>query len=257
MIRMFKQAALVAAAWMVVAAPAHATNFGYGEWADELGIDPDVSYSAVRVMRTDRGDIELKEYRAPGRTYTEFDQQGVKGGMLMFEEQGKAYVLMPQMGMYREVSIDQAMEQGGGNAQVVEVSRVGDETINGMDTTKYASKFQDKNGTADGFIWVSEDGIPIRWHMTYTSGRQSDTFVMDLKNLQIGPQDPALFEVPANLQPMPSFGNLFGGRQQQNAQPNSEQAPAQAQDAPTDEEVEEGMKGLRKGLNALRRSLGQ
>lgn len=63
-----------------------------------------------------------------------------------------------------------------------------------------------KDGSAGGFIWITQQGIAIKMDMLSKSGRDKTRITMTLKNLQIGSQDPQLFELPAGYTVMSSFG---------------------------------------------------
>ena len=58
----------------------------YQAWADELGIDLNVSYDGTRVMEFEGGMIEATERRAPGKMYTETHVQGMSSAVILREE---------------------------------------------------------------------------------------------------------------------------------------------------------------------------
>lgn len=68
-----------------------------------------------------------------------------------------------------------------------------------------------KDGSGGGFIWITQDGIPVKMDFLGKSGRDKTRMTVTLTNLTIGPQDPALFEPPADYKAMPSFPG-FGGK---------------------------------------------
>lgn len=182
------------------------------EWADKLGIDTSVEYQATRLITTKDGSFEYEERRMPEKMLMDMNMEGVAAVLLVREDIGKSYVLMPSMGMYREMKMDKASQQAGGVDSLTEVAKVGRETVNGYDCTKFKAKISSKDGKGDGFIWVSDSGVPIKMDMVYSSRRnRGQHMVMELKNLKITPQDPALFELPADLKPfgLRGLGKLF------------------------------------------------
>lgn len=224
----------LAAAALIVSACLSTSAYGLTqslqEWADKLGIDTDVEYQATRVITTKDGNFEYQERRAPQKMLMHMSMEGMKGmkgakgaqgargaeGMnvilLMREDLGKSYTLMPSMGMYREMKMDKANQQAGGVDGLTDVSKVGRETVNGYDCTKFKAKITSKDGKGDGFIWVSDSGVPIKMDMVYSTRRnRGHHMVMELKDLKITPQDPALFELPADLKPfgLRGLGKLF------------------------------------------------
>ncbi len=119
------------------------------------------------------------------------------------EDRGVNYMLMPQMSMYKEIPADQ-IQITGANLSFSEVSEVGKESINGHDCTKYRAKFKDaQGGKAGGYYWVSDDGILMKVDMIYKSRKQKgQRMTFEMRDLEIGPQDPSHFEVPSNYSPL-------------------------------------------------------
>jgi hypothetical protein len=115
---------------------------------------------------------------------------------------------MPMQKAYQQVDFAKAAQQSGAAPDdQVEITVVGTEAVEGFESTKY--KMLLKDGSAGGFIWVTQEGIPVKMDMLSKSGRDKTRITMTLKNLTIGTQDPQLFEVPADYTAMPGFG--FGG----------------------------------------------
>jgi hypothetical protein len=81
---------------------------------------------------------------------------------------------------------------------------VGQESVNGIATTKYAIDETVPEGHAKGALWLSRDGIPMRLagSFTRTSGRVS-TVRWELSHVKIGPQPAALFEAPQGFSKLP------------------------------------------------------
>jgi uncharacterized protein DUF4412 len=80
------------------------------------------------------------------------------------------------------------------------LNALGKETISGEKTTKY----QVDGDKLDGFVWVTRDGVVMK-----IDGRSRDSargdwapFTIEMENLQRGPIDPQLFEIPPGLQIM-------------------------------------------------------
>ena len=83
----------------------------YQKWADELGIDLNVSYDGIRVMEFRGGTIEAVERRAPGKMYSEVQMGNMASGVILREDLEKSYLLMPSMGYYKEDSLKGGMLQ--------------------------------------------------------------------------------------------------------------------------------------------------
>lgn len=182
----------------------------YAKWADEFGIDLNASYDGTRVMEMAEGTFEFVEHKAPGKMYTQVDMGGMSSGIILREDLGKGYLLMPSMGMYKETSLDEGMMQTSNGLEFQSIEEVGREDVLGFPSTKYKTRFSDNDGKGAGHFWVTDGGVPIKMDMIYTS---SDVEGMRLKmefvELNMREQDPAIFELPSGMQPM-SLGGMSG-----------------------------------------------
>ena len=247
----------------LVAAPSQADDMQ--EYLEKFGIDQNASFSGTRHMEMKEGQMDSFVRQAPGKTRTEMNTGGMSAVIITRQDTGKNYMLMPSMSMYREMDIKGLQEAGNSDVDFSEASKVGRETINGFDCTKYKAKFKDKQGgKGGGYYWVSDEGILMKVDMIYKSRKQKgQRMVFEMRDIQIGPQDPSEFEVPANYSKM-GFGNMMsqmgGGRPGQDAQVPGEVygepgLGEQVGDAVEDETehavVEEARKSVRKGLSKL------
>ncbi|MGI9323792.1 MAG: DUF4412 domain-containing protein, partial [Pseudomonadales bacterium] len=139
------------------------------QWMEEMGVNTNVSYQAVRVMETKDGQFEFKERVAPQKRSMEMDMGGMQGTMVLREDQNRAFFTMPSMGMYRDMKMTEAMKQSNQNMNVSNVEKVGRETVSGFEATKFKTQFKDANGKGAGFIWVADEGFPIKMDMIYKS----------------------------------------------------------------------------------------
>lgn len=191
----------------VFAGPALAVH-PYQEWADQLGIDLNVSYDGTRIMEFEGGMFEVTEYKAPGKMYTEVQMQGMSSGVILREDLGKSYLLMPSMGFYKEESLEGGMLQASNGMEFSKIEKMDRETINGFPSTKYQTRFEDNNGKGAGFVWVTDSGVPIKMDMIYSDKKSKGMRInMEFTELNLREQDPAVFEVPEGLEPM-NFGNI-------------------------------------------------
>jgi hypothetical protein len=90
------------------------------------------------------------------------------------------------------------------NAAALKQRPIGSETVNGIATTKYAIDKSVPEGHAEGTLWLSSDGIPMRLAGTFTSAKgKVSTVRWELSGVKIGPQSAALFEPPKGLAKLP------------------------------------------------------
>jgi len=171
---------------------------------------PTVEYSADRTIETDKGNFTGKIYAARDKQRSETNFGGMQSVMIIRNDKQIGYMLMPAQHMYRELDVASARQQAGGQPQdVVDITEVGTETIEGQSTTKY--KVIMKDGSAGGFMWITKDGIAVKLDAISKENGKKTRFTMTLSNLQIGTVDPSVFEVPVGYSAMPSFGGMMGG----------------------------------------------
>lgn len=184
----------------------------YQKWADEFGIDMNVSYDGKRVIEMKQGTFEAIEHRAPGKMYTEIQMQGMTSGVILREDLGKSWILMPSMGYYKEDTLEGGIMQQNNGLEFTEIEKVGRETIIGHPSTKFKTKFKNNEGKGAGFMWITDTGVPIRFELIYSSSDVKGMRVnMYFTELNLRDQDPAVFELPAGLKPMgiSSIGDMI------------------------------------------------
>ena len=201
--------ALIAISWLgMFAAPTWAVH-PYDRWAQELGINQDLSYDGTRLMEFQGQQVEMTERRAPGKMYTEMYLGNMTTGIILREDLKKSYTLMPSMGFYREDTMEEGLTQAANGMEFSQIEEVGSEDVNGHASTKYKARFSDNEGKGAGFIWVTDTGVPIKMDMIYsTKDAQGQRMTMQFTELNLRDQDPKFFEVPSNLKPMSLGGGL-------------------------------------------------
>jgi hypothetical protein len=153
-----------------------------------------VEYSADRIMETSEGTFAGKVNMAGPKQRSTMSMGGMESVMIVRADQKKGYMLMPSQRMAMEVDYAQARSQSGGPPDDVSISEAGKETIEGFETTKY--KLLMKDGSAGGFMWITRDGIVMKMDMLTKERGKKSRMTLLLKNVKIGEQDAALFEVP-------------------------------------------------------------
>lgn len=169
---------------------------------------PKVEYSAERVVQSSAGTFTGKVYATPDKERAETQMGGVGTVMITRRDKDVSWNVMPTQKMYMETDVRSAREQTAGMPADVTIAEVGPETVEGVATTKY--KLLMKDGKAGGFMWFTADGIMIKMDAVQKEGKESSRITMTLKNVQIAPQDPQLFEVPGDYTKM-AGGMAFGG----------------------------------------------
>ena len=201
--------ALLVISWLgIFAAPTWAVH-PYERWAQELGINEDVSYDGRRLMEFQGQQIEMMERRAPGKMYTEMYLGNMTTGIILREDLQKSYTLMPSMGFYREDTMEDGLTQAANGMEFSKIEKVGNEDINGHASTKYKTHFSDNEGSGEGLIWVTDTGVPIKMDMIYSNKETTgQRMIMQFTELNLRDQDPKFFELPSDLKPMSLGGGL-------------------------------------------------
>ena len=146
---------------------------------------PSVEYSADRVIESAAGTMTGKVYSAKDKDRSETNMGGMQSIMILRRDQQLGWMLMPAQKMYQQMDFAKAQQQSGAAPDdQVEITQVGSESVEGVEATKY--KMMMKDGSAGGFIWITQDGIAVKMDMLSKSGRDKTRITMTLTNLQIG-----------------------------------------------------------------------
>lgn len=124
-----------------------------------------------------------------------------------------AWMLMPAEKMYMEHALDIRSAAGAQEKMEGEIERIaeGKETINGRATTKYRVTYEAQGKREVVFQWIDgAEQVPVK------TAAIDGSWSMEFKNMQAGPQDQALFEIPAGYQKMsfsmPNMADMMGDR---------------------------------------------
>ena len=153
--------------------------------ADIVNSTPEGSFTAKIYVSGDKSRVEMAE----AITISRIDKKVV-------------WVLMPQQRMYMEQPLDLHSTASTQEKMDGEIERKveGNETVNGRNTTKYRVTFEVQERQESVFQWIDEAShIPVK--TAAIDGSWSNEF----KNIQSGPQNQELFEIPAEYQKM-AFG---------------------------------------------------
>jgi hypothetical protein len=171
-------------------------------------------YSADSYTETSELTLKEKVYVAPGKQRKEQDMGGATQVSIIRMDKGVMWVLMPDEKMYMEMGMQQAQAQDPGvdlSAYQMERTEVGPDTVNGIQATKFKIIMTGADGTKlGGFQWVANPGIQIKLDALSKEGNSTQRIKIELTNLQIANQDPALFEIPKgyNKMTMPSVPGM-------------------------------------------------
>jgi hypothetical protein len=178
---------------------------------------PKVDYSADSYMETAEGVIKGRVYASPGKERREYDQDGEKMAMILRQDKKVGWMLMSGEKMYMELNFaKQGSRKDDLNGWKIEQTMIGPETVNGVKTTKSKIIMTGPKGEKmGGFWWVTKDNIVVKMDAISVQKGSKDRFKIELKELKVARQDPALFEIPAGYTKMgldmDSLGRMMGG----------------------------------------------
>jgi len=170
-------------------------------------VDPiKVSFSADGQVETEDNKFSTKIYFNKDRLRDEMQMAGQSMVMIQRFDLNKSWMLMGQ-GMYMENDLGES-EQAP-DFKLIEKKVVGQEVVNGMQTTKYKTVYQSSRGKFGGFTWINEDNIAVKGFMISDDGGRKQRILFELDNIKIGDQNAALFELPPGARKM-DMGGLSG-----------------------------------------------
>jgi hypothetical protein len=193
---------------------------------------PQVQYSADRYTETEQITLKSKVYYAAGKERKEQEIGGEQQVTIIRPDKQLLWMVMPSQQMYMEMSL-QSKERPPGPSDdtsnyTYERTEVGPEVVDGHQTTKYKVIATNTKGEKmGGFMWITPEGIQIKMDLIALVEGSKTRMKTGLTNLQIGSQDPALFEVPAGYTKMvmPGFGGRGGPAGATGALPNMPTMP--------------------------------
>jgi hypothetical protein len=89
------------------------------------------------------------------------------------------------------------------NDYQTEMTTVGPEQLTGVATIKSKVIMTGKDGSKmGGFWWTSAQGIVVKMDVIGVDGNTKMRMKQELSNIQLGPQDASLFEIPSGYSSM-------------------------------------------------------
>lgn len=169
-----------------------------------------VEFSADAQVETEENKLNTKVFFKHDKLRDELQMGGQKMVTIQRFDLDKSWVLLGQ-GMYMENRLGES--QQAPEYKLIEKSVVGEEVVNGMQTTKYKTVYEGPRGKFGGFTWLNADNIAVKGFMLSEENGQKQRIMFELRNIQVGTQDDALFEVPAGSRKldMGGFGGMIPG----------------------------------------------
>jgi hypothetical protein len=161
-----------------------------------------IGFTADRTLVVDGRVYQGKIWTMPGRERHEQAIQAFRPVFLLRGDNPLGEVVLPQL--HTIVQFAMPPELRLLSHPDLTKNPLGEETVNGIATTKYKIDQTVPEGHAAGMLWLSRDGIPMKLTGSFTAsnGRVS-TVRWELRHVKIGPQPAALFEAPQGFSKLP------------------------------------------------------
>src|SRR3984893_6304154 len=161
-----------------------------------------IGFSADRTLVFDGRVYQGKIWTMPGKERHEQAIQAFRPVFLLRADNPLGEVVLPQL--HTTVQFAMPPELRLLRSPKLTKNPAGQETVNGIATTKYRIDETVPEGHAEGNLWLSRDGIPMKLAGNFTAknGKVS-TIRWELDHVKIGPQPAALFEPPQGYAKLP------------------------------------------------------
>jgi hypothetical protein len=169
--------------------------------AEILG-DARVGFTAERVLVLDGRRYVGKMWHMPGEQRHEQDLPAIRPVFILRAGSALGDVVLPQLHTVVEFALPKELSLLG-NPDLLR-RPAGQEIVNGIATTRYTVEEDIPAGHISGSLWLSRDGIPMRYDGKLEPKHgKSSTIFWELRQVKLGNQDAALFEVPQGYAKLP------------------------------------------------------
>ena len=161
-----------------------------------------IGFTADRTLVVDGRVYQGKIWTMPGKERHEQAIQAFRPVFLLRGDNPLGEVVLPQL--HTIVQFAMPPELRLLSHPDLTKNPLGEETVNGIATTKYKIDQTVPEGHAAGLLWLSRDGIPMKLTGSFTaSNGKVSTVRWELRHVKIGPQPAALFEAPQGFSKLP------------------------------------------------------
>lgn len=163
---------------------------------------PEVSYSADMVMRGGgQPGMPMTVHYTPEQQRVEMNPGGQQMVIVQKTDPPQAWMLFPAMRMYAEgpsmpspLTWQRKIDDPDAD---VEITEVGPDEVNGIETTKYRIEGTDDMGHPyDGHVWSTDDRIMVKLDGRFTGPNGPQDMTIEVTRLDRGTPDAGLFQVP-------------------------------------------------------------
>ncbi len=161
-----------------------------------------IGFTADRTLVIDGRRYQGKIWAMPGKERHEQAIQAFRPIFLLQRDSPLGEIVLPQLKTIVQFMLPPELRILA--ASDLKKRPVGQETVNGVATTKYAIDDSVPEGHATGTLWLSRDGIPMRLDGSFAKQNGKVSAVRwELSHVRIGPQPATLFEAPQGFSKLP------------------------------------------------------
>jgi hypothetical protein len=165
-------------------------------------IDAQTGFTAERTLVIDGRTYQGKVWAMPGKERHEQAIAGLHPVFLLRGDRPLGEVVLQSLKTVVEFEIPAELRLL--NVAALKTHAIGQDTVNGIATTKYAIDKSIPEGHAEGTLWLSRDGIPMRLAGTFTNAKgKVSTVRWELSGVKSGPLPATLFEPPGGFSKLP------------------------------------------------------
>lgn len=162
-----------------------------------------IGFSADRLLVIDGRSYNGKIWAMPGRERHEQAIQAFRPVFILHADSPLAEAVLPELHTVVQFVMPPELRVLG--TPELKKRPVGQDSVNGIATTKFAIDETVPEGHATGTLWLSHDGIPMRLTGTFTAVKgKVSTVRWELSHVKIGPQPADLFEAPQGYSRLPA-----------------------------------------------------
>jgi hypothetical protein len=164
--------------------------------------DAKVGFSADRLLVVNGKPYQGKMWNMPGMERHEQALNGIPAAFVLRADTPIADLVLTELHTTVEFMLPPELRLFADPRLVRHP--VGHDSVAGFATTKYDVEVSVPEGHGNGFLWLSDEGIPMKLEgsFTRTSGKVA-TLHWELSHVRVGPQPAALFQSPPGFAKLP------------------------------------------------------
>lgn len=175
--------------------------------------EPSVEYSGDNRIESMGMEVHSKTFYTKDKQRMEIkaEKQGVNMISIIRLDKGVSWNLMVDQKTYTEAEVEESQKNSGDfRSCTVVFSGDSSESVNGVAAKKSHGIVKCPDVEYGGDFWITQESIVVKMDVAgKTDTGQNIQMKTEMSNLKIGPQDQALFEIPAGFAPMGNMNSIM------------------------------------------------